>query len=366
MPRSWSWRRSCAPVMERAAASTWWASAVSSGLFCRGGPSRSCPRPAVRHPAEPVPPILTDQQRRWKRAGRRFGHDQDRAVRTPRAGTRQRAGREPPQPSPAPGSEHEQVGAPCEAGEFHRCPPAGDPLLYGQAAGHPPDGLVDGPPDQLVPARRTVGVRVPVYAGARLAVVCRSRDERRAEHVDQQEACPAPAGFPDRPGQRPPTRLRAADAHDQARDLAGSAVHCAAPSRARRASFAIPVMSHVRLPGPRWARAVVPHCGGPFGQCRMPCQGQRRVVGKRAFHRCGPLGRSSCTNRFSPAAVARSGGRPAGARPGIRTRGALPPAVKAGHAWAQLSASCPRHWPEPDIRRRAWPGAGCGRGAGTI
>ena len=103
--------------------------------------------------------------------GPRFGHDHDRAARAPRAGTRHRAGREPAQPSPAPGSEHEQVAAPCQDGELRGGPSGDDLLLHGHVAGHLADGLADSCQDQRVAVRHAVGVQVPGRAEARQAMV---------------------------------------------------------------------------------------------------------------------------------------------------------------------------------------------------
>ncbi len=64
-------------------------------------------------------------------------------------------------------------------------------------------------PSGVMPA---VAVRVPGHAEARLAVGCSSWGDRRAEHMGQQQARPAPTGLPDRPGQRP-RGGRAAYAH---------------------------------------------------------------------------------------------------------------------------------------------------------
>jgi hypothetical protein len=64
------------------------------------------------------------------------GHSADPEA--PRAGTRHRAGRQPAQPSPAPGPEHEQVAAPRDAGELHGRPPGESLLLHGHVAGIQP------------------------------------------------------------------------------------------------------------------------------------------------------------------------------------------------------------------------------------
>ena len=67
--------------------------------------------------------------------------------------------------------------------------------------------------------------------------------------MNQQQARAATSGVSDRPGQRPPARPRAADAHDHARDPPGFAVHRAASPAARYISSAVLVILDVRPPG---------------------------------------------------------------------------------------------------------------------
>jgi hypothetical protein len=131
----------------------------------RGRSSRGRPRSAARHPPEPGDAGRAGWQRHLEHAGRRFGHDHNRAVRAPRAGTRHRAGRQPAQPSPAPGPEHEQIAAPRDAGELHGRPPGESLLLHGHVARHPADGLADGRPDQRVTVRHAIGVQIPGRGG---------------------------------------------------------------------------------------------------------------------------------------------------------------------------------------------------------
>ena len=99
----------------------------------------------------------------------------------------------------------------------------------GTSSGIRPNGLVDGGPDQCMTVCHLVGERIPGRPGGVLVDVGHGHG-RWTKDSDQKQPHPAPAGLPDRPRQRPPARSGAADAHDQARDPAGSVIHGASPS----------------------------------------------------------------------------------------------------------------------------------------
>ncbi len=197
--------------------------------------SRRCTCSAPRHPAIPVAAGGVCRPRRRKCLRRRFGHDDDRTRRSPRAGSRYRSGREPAQPSAVSASEHQQVAAADKFGKL-RGGPSADHLLPGRhVVGHPPNGLVDGGPDQCMTVCHLVGERIPGRPGGVLVDVGHGHG-RWTNDGDQKQPHPAPTGLPDRPRQRPPARSGAADAHDQARDLAGPVIHGASPPASHHAA----------------------------------------------------------------------------------------------------------------------------------
>jgi hypothetical protein len=201
---------------------------------------------------------------RRERPGRWLGHAHDRALRQPCAGPGHRSGSEPARPAPVPGTEHDNVAAAREAGEFRGDPAGEDGLFHRDVTGQLAGGLSDGRLDQHPRVGGTIRIAVPDPRQAALARVQRGMPGRTVE-VDQQQPRPAPPRFPDRPGERPPARPRTADTDHQPGRTAGPA----------RVVHALMVASRD------------PPRAGPFFLCRRDSRHSRRG-GSRSGDRLPP------------------------------------------------------------------------------